>query len=80
MKDSENKNPIHIQEYECGQKTDLYRLDDEQTDPVNISTRKKQSTTSLTSLFRAFFYPDNYPLGKIHFIVFENRILSSFRC
>lgn len=63
MKDSENKTSIHIQEYECGQKTDLYRLDNDQTDAMNLSTKTKQSTITL---FRAFFYPDNYPLGKNH--------------
>ena len=63
MEESENKTPVHIQEYECGQKTNVYRLDD-QTDVKNISTKTKPSTTSLTSLYRAFFYPDNYPAGK----------------
>ena len=54
---------FHIQEYECGEKTTLYQLNN-QEDSVNLSTTKKKTNTSLLSLFRAFFYPDNYPLGN----------------
>jgi hypothetical protein len=60
----ENENEFHIQEYECGQKTNLYRMDSHQQDCTNLSTTKKKSNTSLSHLFRAFFYPDNYPLGN----------------
>ncbi len=63
MEDNENKNEFHIQEYECGEKTNLYRMGNRH-DCVNLSTTKKKSNISLTSLIRAFFYPDNYPLGN----------------
>jgi hypothetical protein len=66
MEEDEDKTEFHIQEYECGQKTNLYRLDT-QHDRLNLSSIKKQSNVSFLSLFRAFFYPDNYPLGnQIH--------------
>ncbi len=57
------ENEFHIQEYECGQKTNLYRMGNHQ-DCINLSTIKKKTNTSLSSLVRAFFYPDNYPLGN----------------
>ncbi|UJR30983.1 hypothetical protein I4U23_018494 [Adineta vaga] len=62
MAEVENKNELFIQEYECGEKMNTYRLNHEQKS-MHLSTMKNKSNTSLTSLFRAFFYPDNYPLG-----------------
>jgi hypothetical protein len=63
MEENEHKNQFHIQEYECGQKANLYRMGDGQ-DRIDLSTMKTKSNTSLSSLFRAFFYPENYPLGN----------------
>jgi hypothetical protein len=63
MEENENKGEFHIQEYECGQKTNLYRMGNHR-DCINLSTIKKKTNTSLSSLVRAFFYPDNYPLGN----------------
>ncbi|CAF0934404.1 unnamed protein product [Adineta ricciae] len=62
MTDDENKTEFLIQEYECGEKANIYQIDHEQK-AKHLSTKKSKSHTSLTSLFRAFFYPDNYPLG-----------------
>ncbi|CAF3673838.1 unnamed protein product [Rotaria sp. Silwood1] len=62
MGENETRNQFHIQEYECGQKTNLYRMDSHQN-CINLSTMNKKSNVSLISLLRAVFYPDNYPLG-----------------
>ncbi|CAF3645203.1 unnamed protein product [Adineta steineri] len=62
MKEDENKDKFFIQEYECGEKTNLYRIEN-QRKCVNVSTINKKSNLSFLSLFRAFFYPDNYPLS-----------------
>ncbi|CAF0808448.1 unnamed protein product [Rotaria sordida] len=62
MEENENRNKFHIQEYECGQKTNLYRMDNYQN-CINLSTMTKKSNLSFASFFRAFFFPDNYPLG-----------------
>ena len=63
MTDDENKIEFLIQEYECGEKANVYQIDHDQK-AKHLSAKKSKSNTSLTSLFRAFFYPDNYPLGK----------------
>jgi hypothetical protein len=63
MGENEDKNEFHIQEYECGQRTASYRMGNRH-DRSSLSTIKRKSNTSLSSLFRAFFYPDNYPLGN----------------
>ena len=59
----ENKNEFHIQEYECGQKTNLYPMGNRRNS-INLSTKRNISTASLLALFRAFFYPENYPLSN----------------
>ncbi len=63
MEENKNKIEFHIQEYECGQKANLYRMNSRE-DCINLSSIKKKSNNSLLSLFRAFFYPDNYPLSN----------------
>ncbi len=74
MEENDNKINFHIQEYECGQKANLYRLDNQQ-DAINVSTMKKQSNVSLLSLFRTIFYPDNYPLGINSCLIIKKLIL-----
>ena len=64
MKENKNINEdFYIQEYECGQKGNSYRMNKHQYS-IDLSINKKKSTISLSSIFRAFFYPDNYPLGN----------------
>lgn len=63
MDKNKDKTEFHIQEYECGQKSNLYRMDS-RDDCINISSIKTKSNLSLLSLFRAFFYPENYPLSN----------------
>lgn len=63
MEKDNNKNEFRLQEYECGEKANLYECDN-QKNCKNLSEIKAKSHLSLKSLFLAFFYPDNYPLGK----------------
>jgi hypothetical protein len=76
MEKNENKNEFHIQEYECGQKTNLYRMGNRQN-CLNLSAINNKSNTSLSSVFRAFFYPDNYPLGNYLLFFKKNKIFFS---
>lgn len=76
---------IHIQEYECGEKSNIYQINQQQAD-INHSptaTTNKKTFSSFSALFRAFFYPDNYPLSKTqqrccYFFFFSNSF--SFNC
>ena len=61
MEEDNYMSKFHIQEYECGQKTNLYQMDN-WYDCVNLITTKRKSNAFL-ALFRDFFYLDSYPLG-----------------
>lgn len=58
-----DENDVCLQEYECGEKADVYRMNKHQYH-IDLSALNKKPNRSLSSLFRDIFYPDNYPLGN----------------